>query len=173
MIAGYESGSDEILTNVKKGSTVDEAREFARNARKSGLLVHGDFIIGLPGETKETMEMTRKLIKEVRADILQVSVASPFPGTEFYEWCKENGYLLTDDPNEYLDSEGHQKAIISYPWLTAEEITSTVDGILKGYYLSLNYVPLAARQVLRRQGIYELRRLWYSVKMFTRYIADR
>nr|QNO46310.1 tRNA-2-methylthio-N(6)-dimethylallyladenosine synthase [Methanosarcinales archaeon ANME-2c ERB4] len=173
MIAGYESGSDEILTNVKKGSTVDEAREFARNARKSGLLVHGDFIIGLPGETKETMEMTRKLIKEVRADILQVSVASPFPGTEFYEWCKENGYLLTDDPNEYLDSEGHQKAIISYPWLTAEEITSMVDGILKGYYLSLNYVPLAARQVMRRQGIDEMRRLWYSVKMFTRYIADR
>ena len=173
MIAGYESGSDEILTNVKKGSTVDEAREFARNARKSGLLVHGDFIIGLPGETKETMEMTRKLIKEVRADILQVSVASPFPGTEFYDWCKENRYLLTDDPNEYLDSEGHQKAIISYPWLTAEEITSMVDGILKGYYLSLNYVPLAARQVMRRQGIGEIRRLWYSVKMFMRYIADR
>ena len=173
MIAGYESGSDEILANVKKGSTVDEAREFARNARKSGLLVHGDFIIGLPGETKETMEMTRKLIKEVRADILQVSVASPFPGTEFYDWCKENRYLLTDDPNEYLDSEGHQKAIISYPWLTAEEITSMVDRILKGYYLSLNYVPLAARQVMRRQGIGEIRRLWYSVKMFMRYIADR
>ena len=173
MIAGYESGSDEILTNVKKGSTVDEAREFARNARKSGLLVHGDFIIGLPGETKETMEMTRKLIKEVRADILQVSVASPFPGTEFYDWCKENRYLLTDDPNEYLDSEGHQKAIISYPWLTAEEITSMVDRILKGYYLSLNYVPLAARQVMRRHGIDEMRRLWYSVKMFMRYIADR
>lgn len=173
MIAGYESGSDEILANVKKGSTVDEAREFARNARKSGLLVHGDFIIGLPGETKETMEMTRKLIKEVRADILQVSVASPFPGTGFYDWCKENGYLLTDDPNEYLDSDGHQKAIISYPWLTAEEITSMVDGILKGYYLSLNYVPLAARQVLRRQGIYELRRLWYSVKMFLGYIGGR
>jgi anaerobic magnesium-protoporphyrin IX monomethyl ester cyclase len=173
MIAGYESGSDEILTNVKKGSTVDEALEFSRNARKSGLLVHGDFIIGLPGETKETMEMTRNLIKEVHADILQVSVASPFPGTEFYEWCKENRHLLTDDPNEYLDSKGHQKAIISYPWLTAEEITSTVDGILKGYYLSLNYIPLAARQVMRRQGIDEMRRLWYSVKMFMRYIADR
>jgi len=173
MIAGYESGSDEILTNVKKESTVDEAREFARNARKSGLLVHGDFIIGLPGETKETMEMTRKLIKEVRADILQVSVASPFPGTEFYEWCKKNEYLLTDDPNEYLDSEGHQKAIISYPWLTAEEITSMVDGILKGYYMSLNYVPLAARQVMRRQGINEMRRLWYSVKMFIGYIRGR
>ena len=173
MIAGYESGSDEILTNVKKESTVEEVRKFARNARRSNLLVHGDFIIGLPGETKKTIGMTKKLIKEVRADILQVSVASPFPGTEFYEWCKENGYLLTDDPNEYLDDQGHQKAIISYPWLSAEEITAAVDGALKGYYMSPGYVPLAMRQVLRRQGIDELRRLWYSVKMFLKYTMER
>lgn len=132
-----------------------------------------DVILALPGETKETIEMTRKLIKEVWADILQVSVASPFPGTEFYDWCKENGYLLTNNPNEYLDSEGHQKAIISYPWLSAEEITAAVDGILKGYYMSLNYVPLAVRQVLRRHGLDEMRRLWYSTRMFTGYIANR
>ena len=173
LIAGYESGSDEILKNVKKGSSVLQIRQFADNARKANLLVHGDFVIGLPGETKETIEMTKRLIKEVKADLLQVSVASPFPGTEFYDWCRENGYLLTDDPNEYLDEQGHQKAVVSYPWLSAEEITAAVDEILKEYYVSLNYVPLAVRQVMRRQGLDEMRRLWYSTRMFLGYISER
>ncbi|NMX21166.1 B12-binding domain-containing radical SAM protein, partial [ANME-1 cluster archaeon GoMg4] len=72
---------------------MEQIKEFAKNARKARLLVHGDFIIGLPGETKETIRMSKQLIKEVRPDILQVAVASPFPGTEFYEWCRENEYL--------------------------------------------------------------------------------
>ena len=173
LIVGYESGSDEILRNIKKGITVEQIRRFAKDARKAGLLVHGDFIIGLPGETKETIELTRKLIKETKPDILQVSVASPFPGTDFYEWCKENGYLLINDPNEYLDEQGHQKAIISYPWLTAEEIVQKVDSILKEYYLSLGYVPVALKQVFRKRGIEEAKRLYHSAKMFMRYIKGR
>jgi len=100
LIAGYESGVDSILLAIKKGITTDQIRTFAEDARKARLLVHGDFIIGLPGETKETIEQTKKLIREVKPDILQVAVASPFPGTEFYVWCRDNGYLLTDDPNE-------------------------------------------------------------------------
>lgn len=173
LIVGYESGNDEILKNIKKGSKVEEIRQFARDARKAGLLVHGDFIIGLPGETKETIEETRKLIKEVRPDLLQVSVASPFPGTEFYEWCRENGYLLTDDPNEYLDEQGHQKAIISYPWLSSEEITRAVDAILKDYYMTPGYIPLALNQVFRRHGFEEAKRLWYSARMFMKYVKER
>jgi radical SAM superfamily enzyme YgiQ (UPF0313 family) len=173
LIVGYESGSDEILKNIKKGFTTKQIKDFARNARKAGLLVHGDFIIGLPGETKETIEVSKQLIKEVKPDILQVSVASPFPGTEFYEWCREKGYLLTDDPNEYLDMQGHQKAIISYPELTNEEMVKEADEILKGYYMSVNYVPLALRQVLRKHGLDELRRLLYSTRIFLGYVKRR
>ena len=173
LIVGYESGSEEILKNIKKGITLEQIKEFAKNARKARLLVHGDFIIGLPGETKETIEMTKKLIKEVKPDILQVSVASPLPGTEFYKWCKENGYLLINNPDEYLDGQGHQKAIISYPNLSSEEITKAVDEILKDYYMSLSYVPLALRQVFRKHSMDEMRRIFYSMKMFIRYIANR
>jgi radical SAM superfamily enzyme YgiQ (UPF0313 family) len=173
LIVGYESGSDEILRDIKKGFTLEDMSQFAKNARKAGLLVHGDFIIGLPGETKETIALSRKRIKEIKPDILQVSVASPFPGTEFYEWCRGKGYLLTDDPNEYLDAQGHQKAIVSYPELTNEEMVKEVDEILKGYYMSLSYVPLALRQVFRKHGFDELRRLWYSTKMFMGYIGRR
>jgi radical SAM superfamily enzyme YgiQ (UPF0313 family) len=173
LIVGFESADDEILKNIKKGFTVELAREFAKNVKSAGLLLHADFIIGLPGENKATIVKTRSFIKEIKPEQIQVSVSSPFPGTELYEWCKENGYLLTDDPNEYLDEQGHQMAIISYPGLANEEMVKEVDKILKEYYLSISYVPLALRQVLRRHGLDEMRRLWYSTRMFFRYTTER
>ena len=69
------------------------------------------------------------------------------------------------------DEMGHQKAIISYPWLTVEDIIMVVDETLKNYYLSVNYAPLAAGQVLCRHGLDEMRRLWYSARMFLGYIG--
>lgn len=173
LIAGYESGVDSILQAIKKGINTDQIRQFSKNARKADLLVHGDIIIGLPGETKETIEQTRRLIREVKPDILQVAVASPFPGTEFYDWCKDNGYLLTDDPNEYLDDDGHQKAIISYPALSNKEMVHAVNSILREYYLSLRYVPLAVRQIFRKNTVTEAKRLWFSAKMFLGYAGSQ
>ena len=173
LIVGYESGSDEILRKIKKGITIEDIRQFAQDARRADLLVLGDFIIGLPGETKETVEKTKRLIKEVKPELLQVSVASPFPGTEFYAWAKSNGYLLTDDPNEYLDKQGHQKAIISYPELPSEDIVKAVDEILKNYYLSPSYLPPAMRQVFRKNGRNELARLWRQALNFVSYIRSR
>jgi radical SAM superfamily enzyme YgiQ (UPF0313 family) len=173
LIAGYESGVESILKTAKKGITTDQIRAFAKNARSAGLLVHGDIIIGLPGETKETVAVTKKLIWEIKPDILQVSVASPFPGTEFYDLCKANGYLLTENLDEYLDKDGHQKTIISYPELSNQEMVYFADNMLKCYYLSIQYIPIALRQIFRKNGIAEFRRLWYSAKMFLGYINVR
>ncbi|MBI4302334.1 MAG: radical SAM protein [Chloroflexi bacterium] len=173
LIVGYESGNDEILRNIKKAITVDQMRQFAHGARRAGLLVLGDFIIGLPGETRETMKATRELIRELKPDMLQVSVASPFPGTEFFQWAQTSGYLVTDDPNEYLDDMGHQKSIVSYPWLSGKEIVGAVDEILKGYYFSFRFVPVAWRQICRRHGWDEAKRLWRLAKTFTKYVVSR
>ncbi|RLF91436.1 hypothetical protein DRN52_09000 [Thermococci archaeon] len=145
-------------------------RKFAKNVKKAGLLLHADFIIGLPGETKETVKQTFQFIKEIKPDILQVSVATPFPGTEFYEWCRKNGYLVTDDPNEYLDEQGHQKSIVSYPWLPAEEIERSVDEILRDYYLSTSYIPVALKQIFRKNCLNEFSRLLRSAKAFIKYV---
>jgi hypothetical protein len=105
--------------------------------------------------------------------MLQVSVASPFPGTEFYQWAKDNGYLVTENPNEYLDEDGHQKSVVSYPRLSADDIVRTVDEILKRYYLSPRYIPLALRQVMRRHGYDEARRIWKNARGFIRYTLSR
>jgi len=173
LIVGFESADDKILKNIKKGFTAEQAREFSKNVRKTGLLLHADFIMGLPGETKKTIGKTRSFIKEIKPDQLQVSAVAPFPGTELYRWYKKYGYLLTENPDEYLDEQGHQKSIVSYPFLSSEEITKAVDDILRDYYLSLSYIPVALRQVFRKHGFNEAKRLWHSIIMFMRYIKRK
>jgi radical SAM superfamily enzyme YgiQ (UPF0313 family) len=173
LVVGFESADNAILDNIRKGFTVEKAREFARNVKKAGLLLHADFIIGLPGENRGTIEKTRNFIKEIKPDQLQVSVVSPFPGTELYKWCEKNGHLTATNPDDYLDEGGHQKSIVSYPWLSAEEIAKAVDDILKEYYISVSYVPVALKQVFRKKGFCEFKRLTKSAVMFLNYVWKR
>ena len=170
IIVGYESGSDDILQNIRKGITTDEMRRFTRDAKKAGLMVHGDFIIGLPGETNETAEKTIRFIKELKPNILQVAVATPIPGTEFYRWAKENNYLLVDDMEQAIDSQGYQRCIISYPEFTNSNIEAYVDKALKQYYLSLSFVPVALNNVFRKEGLHELKVMVSSAGAFLRYL---
>ena len=170
VIVGFESGSDDILRNIKKGLTVSQMRSFAKDVKRSGILLQGDFVIGLPGENAKTLRMTRKFIHDIKPEILQVSVGAPYPGTEFYDWVKNHGYLTVDDPVHYLDKEGHQKPVISYPWLSNIEIAEAVDNILKEYYISPRYLPLFLKQIVRKKGIDELIRFIRAMKVFVNYM---
>jgi len=174
VIVGFESANQQILNNIKKGITVEQIRKFAENVKKTGILLHADFIIGLPGETKETIQQTFQFIKEIKPDILQVSIATPFPGTEFYEYLEKHGYLKLKDLRDYLDKYGHQKSVVNYPWLTAEEIETYVDEILRKYYLSIDYIPIFIRQIFRKHGHLELLRILRATKVFlTEYLIHR
>lgn len=167
---GYESGNDKILENVKKGVTTDQLREFTTNAKKAGLKILADFVIGFPGETKETVTQTINFINDIKPDILQIAVATPIPGTDFYRYCKEKGYLLCDDLSESLDEFGFQKCIVSYPWLNSDEIALSVDSALKGYYLNIAYIPIAMKNIMGKNGLNELKSLINSGKMYFKYI---
>jgi radical SAM superfamily enzyme YgiQ (UPF0313 family) len=169
LIVGYESGSDRILKNIKKNVSIDEMKTFSAMARKARLMVHGDFIIGLPGENRYTISLTRKLINELKPEILQVLVPQPIPGTELYYWLKDKGYLITDDPNEYLDVNGYQRSVVSYPELKDNEMINEANKILKNYYLSIGYIPLAINQITRRNSLDEIKRLAHSARLFLDY----
>ena len=98
LLVGYESGNQQILHNIKKGMRVDVAKRFAKDCRELGIRIHGTFILGLPGETKETIKETIEFAKEVNPHTLQVSLAAPYPGTFLYKQALENGWL--DDAND-------------------------------------------------------------------------
>jgi radical SAM superfamily enzyme YgiQ (UPF0313 family) len=168
---GYESGNDTILKNIKKGITTKDSRKFTEDAKRVGLMILADFIFGMPGETRETAEQTIRFVKEIKPNIVQFSVATPIPGTEFYDYVKENNYLLVDDLEESLDEEGFQKCIVSYSEFTKEDIGSYVDRALKEYYLSPSYIPIAMRTVMRKNGLHELKGMMKSAKVFLRYMG--
>ena len=94
LIVGYESGDPQILKNIKKGATIERARDFTRDCHKLGLVIHGDFILGLPGETKETIRHTINFAKSLDVETIQVSLAHAYPGTEFHDFAEKNGFII-------------------------------------------------------------------------------
>ncbi len=93
LLVGYESGNQQILNNIKKGMRLDVAREFTRNCQGLGIVIHGTFILGLPGETRETIEETIRFALEIDPYTIQVSLAAPYPGTELYDEARLHGWL--------------------------------------------------------------------------------
>jgi len=140
LIVGYESGNQGILNNVKKGITLRQAEEFTENAKKAGIRIFGCFMIGLPGDTMETIEETFQFAKKLSPNMIQIEQAVPFPGTEFYAWCRENNYLVTEDYEQWLDENGQLSTIVSYPELQDEEIKKMRDRLTIRFYTSPGYV---------------------------------
>ena len=131
LLVGYESGNQQILNRVKKGIRLDVAREFTRNARALGIKIHGTFIMGLPGETRETIEETIRFARDIDPDSLQVSLAAPYPGTELYREALERGWLQR---TELVDAGGTQTSVLGYPHLSREEIFASVERFYRHFY---------------------------------------
>jgi len=162
LIVGYESGDQQILKNIKKGATVERARQFTKDCHKLGLVVHGDFILGLPGETHETINRTIAFAKELDVETIQVSVGHAYPGTEFYDHVVKNGFIVGEA--KMVDEGGHQLAHIQYPGLPADDILSAVHRFYDEYY----FRPKAVYRILRKAVFdnYERKRLYKEAKSF-------
>ena len=143
MIVGYESGDPQILKNIKKGATVEMALRFTENARKLGLAIHGDFIVGLPGESRESLARTVEFAKRLDVETIQVSVAHPYPGTEFYDYVQRNGLITIDS---MTDATGHQLPNITYPGLDRAELMDWVERFYGEYY----FRPRVAWRIMRK-----------------------
>jgi hopanoid biosynthesis associated radical SAM protein HpnJ len=143
MIVGYESGDQQILKNIKKGATIDMARRFTANAHKLGLTIHADFIVGLPGETRESIRNTINFAKELDCETIQVSLAHPYPGTEFFDYVKKNNLITLD---AMTDEKGHQLPNIIYPGLDRGELVDSVERFYSEYY----FRPKAAWRIVKK-----------------------
>ena len=161
MIVGYESGDQQILKNIKKGATLERARQFTKDAHKLGLVIHGDFILGLPGETRETIKNTVAFAKELDVETIQVSVAHAYPGTELYDYAIKNNFLVK---GSMVDEGGHQLAHIEYPGLPADEVLESVHRFYDEYY----FRPRAIFRILRKSVFDsdERKRLYKEARTF-------
>jgi hopanoid biosynthesis associated radical SAM protein HpnJ len=165
LIVGYESGDPDILKNIKKGATVERAIDFTRDCKKLGLVIHGDFIIGLPGETRDSIRRTIEFAKRLDTETIQVSIAHPYPGTEFYDYVKKNQLITIDS---MTDETGHQLPNIIYPGLDRGELVEAVERFYGEFYFRPRVVWRIVRKAIFNGA--ERRRL---VKEAREYLALR
>jgi hopanoid biosynthesis associated radical SAM protein HpnJ len=149
LLVGYESGNQQILINIKKGVRVDRARQFTQDCRDLGITIHGTFIVGLPGETKETIQQTIAYAREINPHSIQVSIAAPYPGTALYEQANREGWLPADDNAQLVDDRGVQSAVLSYPGLSRHEIFDSVDEFYKKFYFRAGKIAEMSAEMLK------------------------
>jgi hopanoid biosynthesis associated radical SAM protein HpnJ len=164
LLVGYESGNQQILHNIKKGMLIDVARRFTKDCHELGIAIHGTFILGLPGETKETIEETIRFATEINPHTIQVSLAAPYPGTFLHKQAVENGWFDADHA-ELVDEHGIQIAPLHYPHLAHQEIFDSVETFYKRFYFRAGKIASIVGEMVRSPEMMA-RRLREGVEFF-------
>jgi len=170
LLVGYESGNQQILINIKKGMRVDFARRFTKDCHELGIVIHGTFILGLPGETRETIQQTLDFAKEINPHTIQISLAAPYPGTFLYRQAKENGWLFNEEI-DLLTQEGTQIAPLNYPHLSHGEIFNSVEDFYRKFYFRPSKIASIVAEMIASPEMMK-RRLREGVEFF-RFLRTR
>jgi len=146
---GVESIAPCLIDACSKGTHLERFHAAIRQTREAGVKMHLTFTFGIPGETEETIRETLNFALEAAPETAQFSICTPFPGTVFYEECKRQGWLVSDDWSTYLGSD---HAVIDTPWLSA---TALEAGYKKALASWNDFVAkrLANRQDLLRKEV--------------------
>src|SRR4051812_33932656 len=164
LLVGYETGNQQILNNIKKGMRIDIARRFTKDCHELGLTIHGTFILGLPGETRETIEETIRFAAEINPHTIQVSLAAPYPGTELYRQAVDQGWL--DIANaELIDDHGVQIAPLHYPHLSHTEIFQSLETFYRRFYFRRQKIASLVAEMIKSPQMMR-RRLREGVEFF-------
>ena len=164
LLVGYETGNQQILYNIKKGMRTDVARKFTKDCRELGITIHGTFIMGLPGETKETIEETIRFANEINPHTIQVSLAAPYPGTFLFDQAVKNGWLDTSSA-ELVNDDGVQIAPLHYPHLSQTEIFNSVEEFYRRFYFRSGKIASIVGEMVRDPQMM-VRRLREGVEFF-------
>jgi hopanoid biosynthesis associated radical SAM protein HpnJ len=168
-VVGFESSSQNILNSVKKGIRLDRAREFVKATKELGILIHGTFILGLPGETAETIEQTIRFAQEIDPYSIQVSLLAPYPGTELYSQGVKEGWIIKE--KDQLVRNGIQNAVISYKGLSGEEMFEAVERFYRRFYFRPRPILRILRDMLRDRD--EFKKRIREGKEFFTFMAKR
>lgn len=117
---GIESANEQVLKKAAKGYRLEQAPRALRWAHKAGIKNWGYFIIGLPGETVESIQQTMAFSKELPLDIALFHVAAPYPGTPFFFEVLENNWFRSGTQWEQVDMD--KSTVLDYNGLKAEEL---------------------------------------------------
>jgi len=169
LMTGFEFGHQVGLNAVKKGITLQQSKAFAEAANNLHFIIHGCFMIGAPGETRESALETIEFAKSLPLDTLQISGICVYPGTDMYTWAKENEYIIPKDWHDWVNADHEQVTVLNYPQLSKKEIDELIDLGLRGFYLR----PKQIWQTLKTIKSWgDIKRKFYGLKSFSKYFSD-
>lgn len=171
VVVGYESGSQKVLDGMHKGITLEQSRKFNAAAKKAGMRVHGCFMVGNPGETKETMMETLNFAKSLRMDTAQFFPLIVYPGTEAWTWAKSNDYITAKSYDEWVTPDGMHNCVLSTPEVTSQELVDFCNYARKKFYLRPKYMFMKAGECLTNKD--DFVRTAKSFKTFAKYLFKR
>jgi len=171
LCVGFESGDQNVLDTLGKGIKVEQFYRFRQDARNAGIMVHGCFMAGCPGETRGSLAKTLALAKELNPDTAQFFPLMVYPGTEAYEWARRDGYLISEDFREWLTPQGLHRSTVNLPGLSSEEVVGWCDYARRSFYLRPRYVWAKMWEAITHPG--EAHRIIRAARIFVRYLFRR
>ena len=146
ILFGVESGEDEILKLIGKNTSAAKIEQGVRNAHKAGLDILNCVMIGFWWDTPQTIRKTIDFAFKLNAEFTQFSIATPLPGTQYYNMLKDGGYMQSDN---WEDSDSFHHANFNYPHLSGDWISEQLKGIYRKYYTRPKYIWRMGRRALR------------------------
>lgn len=171
VVVGYESGNQKVLDGMHKGITLEMSRKFNAAAKKAGMRVHGCFMVGNPGETKETMMDTLNFAKSLRMDTVQFFPLIVYPGTEAWTWAKSNDYITAKSYDEWITPDGMHNCVLSTPEVSNQELVDFCNYARKKFYLRPSYCLMKAGECLTNKD--DFVRTAKSFKTFAKYLFKK
>jgi len=162
VMIGLESANETVLKNIRKNVTPEEVRVATDLARKAGMDVVVFAVIGFPGETKESILETISFLKSINTTYITFGIAVPVPGTDFYKYVEENGYLLTKEWSKY---DPMKKPVFSYPGLSADDMAYYSAFGLRQFYLRPKYI---LKKLMSLKSLTETKSNFKNFKGFVR-----
>lgn len=165
---GFESGDQEVLDNIKKKIKVEQFFRFREAAQRADVLIHGCFMAGNPGETHQTLQKTLDLAKKLNPDTAQFFPIMVYPGTEAYEWAKNNRYMQSEDFSQWLTDQGLHRTIVENPGLSAKDIVDWCDQARRSFYLRPKFILDKVVEIIHHPR--EIGRLLKAFRTFLPYL---
>jgi radical SAM superfamily enzyme YgiQ (UPF0313 family) len=124
---GIETVDPYILNFCRKNMDLEKTYQIIKFTKKKNIKVHLAFCLGLPGETKQTIQNTFQFLQDIKPDSLQISFATPFPGTEYFNYMNKKGWLFSKNWSDY---DGNYRCIIRTQELTSQDLENTRKDLI-------------------------------------------
>jgi len=162
---GIESGSDELLANIKKKMTTNQMKDAVKMVKKAGIEIRGSFMIGLPGETPKKARETIQLAIDMNPDYAQFSITTPYPGTQLWNDYEKWGTL----DKTFKNYHGWMPVFVPHGYKNREELLKIHKEAFKKFYMRPGYI---LNRMYKIRSISDIKRNIIGIKMAKGMMAE-